>query len=257
VLRQQGDLEGAVRELTGAVEERPDDAQAFHLLGASLLKLSRTEAGLAALTRAIELDPNLVEARVTLAQGLARLGRTDEAQRQQQEIRRINAGNAAIGRSMLLLETAGDRLRAADRATALAQIREAIEASPTFAEAYYQLGLALLPGPADARESQQAFERVIQLDPQYAGAHYQLGLLFARRGATSEAEDHFRAALSLAPAMLEAHRAVLALAEQREDWQAVVEQATAVLALDPSDTDARARRMRAVSRITAGSEGRP
>jgi tetratricopeptide (TPR) repeat protein len=47
-------------------------------------------------------------------------------------------------------------------------------------------------------EAIQHYERAIQLDPDYANAHFNLGLALAGQGRAAEAEQHFEQALKLA-----------------------------------------------------------
>ena len=143
LLRTKGDLPAAATELRAAVAALPDDAQAHHLLGSVLLKLDDAAAGLEQLKRAIALDPSLVEARVTLAQALARAGRRAEAREQQDAVQRINDEKAALGRAMLLVDSATDVLKRARPADAVPLLREAVALAPALAEAHFQLAIAL------------------------------------------------------------------------------------------------------------------
>ena len=142
LLRTRGDLPAAATELGAAVAALPDDAQAHHLLGSVLLKLDEPAAGVDELRRAIAVDPTLVEARVTLAQALARGGRRAEAREQQDAVERINAEKAALGRAMLLIDSATDLLNRAQPAGALPLLREATALAPALAEAHFQLAVA-------------------------------------------------------------------------------------------------------------------
>ena len=234
VLRQKGDLEGAASELRAAVEILPVDAQAHHLLGSVLLKLNR-DGALEALARAVELDPYSTEARVTFAQALARAGKQDEAERQQSEVRLINIENAGVSRAMILLETAAGLMSKGDRTAALEQLWEAVAASASFAEAHYQLALALLPPAGKAADSEAHFLRTVQLDADHAKAHHQLGILRARRGDLSGALASLRRATELAPGLVDAQRELAAQAWTAQDWPTVLGALTAVIAWEPGD----------------------
>lgn len=234
VLRQKGDLEGAASELRAAVEILPVDAQAHHLLGSVLLKLNRAGA-LEALARSVELDPYSTEARVTFAQALVRAGKNDEAERQQSEVRQINIENAGVSRAMILLETAAGLMSKGERTAALDQLWEAVSASPSFAEAHYQLALALLPPAGNAKDSEAHFLRVVQLDADHAKAHHQLGVLRARRGDLPGALASLRRACELAPGLVDAQRELAAQAWKAQDWPTVFDALTAVIAWEPGD----------------------
>ncbi len=238
VLRTRGDLDGAAREFRAAVAASPEDAQALHLLGAVLLKRDEVEAGLDALERAIKLEPSLVEARVTLAQALARAGRRDEARRQQDEVRRLNDERAALGRAMVLVDTAAGKQRTGDGAARVSALREAVAVAPTFAEAHYQLALALTESGAPGAEVEAALRRALELRPQHAPSLHALGALAVRQGNEPAARDAFNRATTLAPGLLAAQRARASLAIAREDWAAAVAALDAVVAWEPDDAAA-------------------
>ncbi len=245
-MRQKGDLEGAAVELRAAVEERPDDAQAYHLLGATLVKLTRIDEGLVALGQAIKLDPRLTEARVARAQVLARQGLLVAAREEQAEVQRTNTANAAVGRAMILIETGQADAREGRRAQAIAAFREAAATSPQLAEAHYQLGLALTAPPEQPTEAEAAFNRAIELDPSAAEAFYRLGVLRAKRGEDTLAIEALVRATALRPSLVDAQRALANVARARKDWTMVVDALDAVLAWDPADARAREERQRAL-----------
>jgi tetratricopeptide (TPR) repeat protein len=199
VLRQKGDLQGAATELRRAVALLPEDALSHHLLGSVLLRRGEIADAVAELRAAVRLDRSLAEAHVILAQALAKRGQRDEAQREQAEVERINAEKAALGRALVLLDASAALLTRGDVSGAIAQRREAVAASPDFAEAHYELGLALQRVDASRQEAEASFGRAISLDPRLARAHAALGLLLETRGDTAGASAARDRAAALAP----------------------------------------------------------
>jgi tetratricopeptide (TPR) repeat protein len=63
VLRETGDLQSAGDELRRSVKELPDDAQGHHLLGTVLLKQNDLNGAISEFRTAIDLNPDLAEAR--------------------------------------------------------------------------------------------------------------------------------------------------------------------------------------------------
>jgi tetratricopeptide (TPR) repeat protein len=189
------------------------------------------------LRHAIRLDPAMTEARVTLAQTLARAGRMAEAHEQQAEVRRINAEAADYGRALVLLQTAADRMERGEVTRAIDDLREAAGLSPRFAETHHQLGLALARSGAHAEDAAASFRRAIELDPGGAAAHYELGLLLAKRdraGASSE----LRAALAAEPGLADAHRALARIASDEGNWPAAISELQKVVIWSPRSADA-------------------
>jgi tetratricopeptide (TPR) repeat protein len=199
------------------------------------------------LRRAIELDPELVEARVALAQALARGGSAEEAREQQAEVRRLNAARADASRAMILVETAGQLQQSGDVATAAARLREAVTLAPGFAEAHFQLARVLRQAGARPSDIESPLLRVLQLDPRHAGAHYEWGLLRESDDADA-ASEAFRRAADLWPGFVPAHRALAELAQTRQDWPTVVTALEAVVAWEPHDVAAHLALGRALSR---------
>jgi tetratricopeptide (TPR) repeat protein len=251
LLRTRGDLPAAATELRAAVAALPDDAQAHHLLGSVLLKLDEPAAGLDELRRAIAVDPSLVEARVTLAQALARSGRRAEAREQQDAVERINAEKAALGRAMLLVDSATDLLNRGQPAGALPLLREATALAPALAEAHFQLSIALSRAEAQAmipgrdrgrlgkdQDIEAELRRAIELDPTHAQAHFHLGVRCAIRGDIQSAIELFHRAVGVAPGLVAAQRALADFTVKREDWPTAVTALEAVLAWEPEDVPA-------------------
>ena len=150
ILRQKGDLSAAAAELRASVAETPRDAQAHNVLGTVLLKLEDVDGAVAGVppghpARAApdrglrqpgpgpDEDGTRAEARVTLG-----------------EVQDLEAEDAARARAMILVEMASKQTGRGETGAAVASLREAVSASPDFAEAQYQLGLALRRGPGAA-----------------------------------------------------------------------------------------------------------
>ena len=252
LLRQQASFDAAAVELRLATASLPDDAEAHHLLGTVLLKLNRVDEAMAQLREAIRLDPALVEARVNLAQALARSGEAaliEAARTQQAEVRRLNDENARIGRTLVLLQTASERTAGGDTAAAIAQLREAIEITPAFPEAHYQLGLALERASAPSSDIERTFRTVLQLNPDHAPARHHLGALLARRGDVEGAKSELQRAIELAPGLVDAHRELARIALEARDWTAAVRHLDQVLLWNPDDRHATDNRSRALASI--------
>jgi tetratricopeptide (TPR) repeat protein len=193
----------------------------------------------------VRRDPALVEARVLLAQALARDGKKDEAIAEQAEIQRVNAENANFGRTLVLLDAATAQLARGRRAAAIARLREAIALSPHSPEALYRLGLALLPttprakvsssSPSssrsvqplamsatkptrEAREAESLFAQVVALDPDHAHAQFELGRLLAARGDAAAAIQALQRAAAKAPSLLDARRELARVATASGAW---------------------------------------
>jgi tetratricopeptide (TPR) repeat protein len=239
VLRQKGDLDGALAELRRSTEQLPADAQGHNVLGTLLVRRGDLAGAIDAFGRAARLDPSLAEARVNLAQALARAGRRDEARAEAAEVERLKAAEAGLGRAMVLMEAAASDLERGQAAAAITRLREAAEASPSLAEAHYRLGLALRAAGAGPGEAQGPFLRALELDPAHAAARYEVGRILAALGERDSAVLQLRQALERRPSLVEARRELARLAAEAADWPAAIAELEAVLAWEPADAGSR------------------
>ena len=199
LLRQKGDMPAAANELRRAVALTPDDPQAHYLLGSVLLRLGDASGAVGELREAVRLDPGIVEGHVVLAQALAKLGQREEAQQELAEVARLNGEKAAFGRALVLLDSSARLLARGDLAGAVAQRREAVAASPEFADAHYELGVALERANGSGQEAEASFRRAIALDPRHARAYAALAAQLQRRGDDAGVRQARARAIALAP----------------------------------------------------------
>jgi tetratricopeptide (TPR) repeat protein len=156
-----------VKELRAAIAARPDYAEAYYTLGTVLKQQGKMQEAADALRNAIRLQPDFAGAHTTLAGVLRALGDNEGAASEARTGQQI--GKEATGRQAAVLATSSGRrlLKAGDVEGAIAQFRAAINSSPNYAQAHYQLGIALRQKGAK-EESSQEFRRASELDPQLA-----------------------------------------------------------------------------------------
>jgi tetratricopeptide (TPR) repeat protein len=237
VLRQKGDLDGALAELRRSVELLPGDAQGHNVLGTVLLRRDDLGGAVEAFRRAVGLDPSLTEAHVNLAQALARAGRPEEARAEAAEVARLTAAEAGLGRAMILAETAAGLLARGDAPAALAPLREAVEASPTFAEGHYLLGLALRRTGAPAAEAQPSFLRALELDPDHDRARLEVARLLAAQGEADSARLQLDRLRERRPGLVEARRERARLAAKAGDRETALAELQAAAVWRPADAE--------------------
>lgn len=217
--------------------------------GDAYAKTSNFAAAAAEYARAIELKPEYLEARETLATALWREGRAAEALAQYEALLEYTPQDAGVhhdmGRLRLELHRPSEAEAALRTALALrpdsssahahlgtalhqqgrldeaiAEFRAALRIDPSDADAYYNLGLALVAhGAAD--EAVQAYRAAIAHDPQYVEAHVNLGILLAEQGQHAAAIAEYRQAQAIAPNRFEPYfNLAVALAAQGQHEQA-------------------------------------
>jgi tetratricopeptide (TPR) repeat protein len=208
-------------------------AEALSLLAAAYAAEFKVEAAIAALRRAIELEPgderNYVDlatlcmdhqasqlanhilnagignnphsAKLHAARGalLGELGKIEEAEAEFDAASRLQADEpyGSVGLSVLYRETA----QAAD---ALALLREKLKTFPSDYRLNYLLADTLMrkDGGMDAREMEEAraaIERSIRNNTGFAKSHVVMGKLYVKSNQLAKAADEFRRALELDP----------------------------------------------------------
>lgn len=185
---KQGRQEDAFTELAIAAWLDPDDPLTLVMLGQNLMADRRDEDAVAALERAVSLQPDLREARYALVQGLTRTSRRADAQRHLAEFERQRA--EAVAREQRALDIDAARSDAAMKSAA-GQHRQAIEVrqrvialQPDVAQNYLDLAEALVKAGRLA-ESLQYFVKTAELNG-VADVHRRLADVLARLGRTRE-----------------------------------------------------------------------
>ena len=93
-LFETGDVAGAITALRRACELAPNMASGWYNLGKALKLQVHTEAAIEALTRALQIDPAHVMARLTLADALASIGQVDKASAELRGLLKAHPGQA-------------------------------------------------------------------------------------------------------------------------------------------------------------------
>jgi tetratricopeptide (TPR) repeat protein/predicted Ser/Thr protein kinase len=164
-LASRDSMERAIAAFEDATRHDPEYAAAWAALG-SAYALKGSFMGLKELIvkgvdyerRAIEIDPELVDAHTYLANGLLGLGRVDEA---------------------------------------IAAAREAIRIDPANGQPHQALARAYWVGKGDFALAIPAFERAIALNPEAGYSYLQLGLLLSWEGRYAQAETVLKRAVEL------------------------------------------------------------
>jgi tetratricopeptide (TPR) repeat protein len=188
---QRGDHARAEALIESAIAIRGNDA-AYHNNLATVL-LARGRPAIAALHRALALNPQYAEAH-------------------------NNLGNA--------------HQNAGDLDAAIASYRRALACRPDYAEAHGNLGRALhTAGDLDAAVA--SYRRALGHRPGYGNARKNLGDALAELGRTAEAEAHYRKVLESDPGNADGHAGLAALWERASRLDDALAEAEAALKAEP------------------------
>ena len=193
LLEAAGDLSGALAEWQRVRELLPGHPIVQFQAGRLLARQGQTNEAQLALSKAVSIRPDFVEALDELGQVLVKQRKMDEGIARYHQALQLQPDNAAIHFHL------ADALAAHDqRPQALVSLREAIRLRPTFWEARYLLGVELAI-QGKIREAQEQFAEVVRLRPDYALGRLNLGVALVKQGRLDDAAVQFQETLRLDP----------------------------------------------------------
>jgi protein O-GlcNAc transferase len=153
-----------------ALQADPDCVEAHFNLGRMLQQVGELGEADGHYRRAIELYPDFLEAHYSLGESLNQRGRFADAEGCYRRVIQLRPRLAVAHNNLAITLRRQDRPREAE-----ASCRRAIELNPEFAEAFCNLGTAL-KDQGKLAEAAEDYRRAIQLQPNLQVAHH--GLLF-------------------------------------------------------------------------------
>jgi tetratricopeptide (TPR) repeat protein len=206
-LRQAGEDPEAVAAFRRLLAENPAMLDAWELLGFTLIRMGRTEEGIAAVDAALRLDPTRVTAHLALAKVYALEGKLERAAAHAE----LGSGKSPGQGNEMLAQVMMDR---GDLPRAAAFARESVAADGTRIMSHFILGV-VAHRAGRFQEAVGHFRRAVaakQLRKRTVvrDLHAKLADCLARLGRAREAEQEFLAELEALPAS-EAGRVGLAM----------------------------------------------
>jgi tetratricopeptide (TPR) repeat protein len=238
-----GDLATAAASLEQTLRLKPDHADALNHRGVVFIKQHRFAEALASFRKALRLKPNDVEIQTNLAVVLTHHGHLTEAATLVQAVlqRQPNYTRAQTLLRQVLVQQAADEglayLNEGKLAEAADRFQNCLRLRPDFPEAFNNLGQALA-GQGKLREALACFQQALSLRADFAEAHTNLGLAFRQQKRLAEAEASCRAAVQLRPDMAEAHNNLGVTLQEQERLTEAVESLQRAVQLDPGYAEA-------------------
>jgi tetratricopeptide (TPR) repeat protein len=171
----------------------------FNNLGLSYNKVGNTESELLALTRAVEINPTLSEARTNLGNVFVREGEYAAAIREYEAALAVNPQNAKTHNNLGNAYSGREWI-----AYAISQYRRAIDLDPKFMDAYRNLAIVY----AKQKNYSQAvlqLNKALELEPKNAETYLLLGDVYAQMGKCDGALAQYKKSLKLRPRSAEAY----------------------------------------------------
>ncbi len=215
-----GEAEGICRWI---VQQRPDQAAAWHLRSIVAVRGGRPDLAVEFVGKAIAIDPNDVATHSNLGEYYRLLGNTDAAVASLRRAIELQPGHSNTWNNL------GNALKDQGKLDdALAAYNKAAQLQPGWAVAYNNIGVVLrLKGNVD--ESLAAFDRAVAWEQDYADAHNNRGNVLRDKGRFDEAIAEHRRTIELVPDAAPPHASLgNALAEQGKFDEAIAEYQNAV-----------------------------
>jgi Flp pilus assembly protein TadD len=163
---QTGKLEEAEDVCSDILDERPDNAEALHLLGLIFHKRGDHNRAAKHIRKAIKVNPNDADAYYDL-------------------------GNVLQDKGQIT--------------SAITNYKKAVKLNPQYVEAYNNMGIALQDsGRLD--KAIASYKEALRINPDYVDAHNNIGVAFQEKGQLDEAITHFQKALLLMPNYTDAYQ---------------------------------------------------
>jgi protein O-GlcNAc transferase len=196
ILMEDGQGDESVAQLSEAVRLLPKSAEAHNALGEAYISFNQAASARPEFERAVVLDPRHAQAHVNLAAILLQQGDAAHATPHLDQAIRLfgRKPDAAYPHYLRAKIYSEDR----DPAKAAAELQQAVELRPDYAEAWSDLGDAR-KNLADSKGALTALRRAVALSPDDAVAQARLGAQLLETGEAHEAVEHLDAAVRLDP----------------------------------------------------------
>jgi tetratricopeptide (TPR) repeat protein len=201
ILREQGDVDQALKHYRQAFALRPNYAEAHYNLARCLVEKGQLDEAIEHYEKALKINPADPQTHNNLGVTLFGVGRVDDAIVHYQKALAIWPSYAAaacnLANALIVRQLPGDLDDAIARySTCLAQ-------APGQEEAQYNLASALLrKGRTD--EAIVQYQKLIQTHPESADAHANLGIAWLAKGRLRDAMAEYTKALQISPENLAA-----------------------------------------------------
>jgi choline-sulfatase len=192
-LRQQGQLEPAIKLYREAVAISPSDAEAWYNLATALQEAGHAQEGAIAIREALRRDSRRPEAHNTLGIVYTNDGNFGAAEAEFREAIAIDPRNARAFNNL------GNTMRATNRFEEARQAyQRAIALSPSYADPLNGLGVIDVQQDRP-RDAIAKFDAALRITPNYYEAQLNRGIALKVSGDVAAAADQFRRLLAVLP----------------------------------------------------------
>jgi predicted O-linked N-acetylglucosamine transferase (SPINDLY family) len=189
----QGRINEAINAFKRAVQQNPDDAEAYFNLALAATAYRDFRAAVKNYEHCLRLNPDHVDAGFNLANTLLQLNNLREAIAAYKNVIRLDPQHAQAFNNLGIAQKKCSRMK-----EAIQSFHQAIALKKDFAEAYNNLGNAFFKNKQPSRAIHN-YEMAVRINPDYAESYRNLGLLYLEIDKASLAISAFQRYLQLQP----------------------------------------------------------
>jgi len=190
---QAGHLQQAEQEYQQVLQQQPNHADAWHLLGVIAAQQKQYQIAIERINRAIELQPETATYYSNLGNAYQESGKLSEAIAYYQKVIQLQPNHVDTYKNMGIAFKEQGQLEEAIQA-----YKQVLQLKPDYADAHYNLANTLqLQGKL--KEAIQALQKTLQLDPNHPQAYNNLAGALQSQGKLKEAIECFQKALEIKP----------------------------------------------------------
>jgi tetratricopeptide (TPR) repeat protein len=198
-LYNQGKMATVIEQTGAVIEQYPEEAILWNILGASKFQTRELEGAVGAYKKSISLNPNNADVYNNLGVALRDCGKFDEAVEAYRKSISLRPDYAEAYNNMGVALKDQNKLEEAIEA-----YNKSISLKPNYAEAYNNMGVAL-KDQNKLEEAIEAYNKSISLKPNYAEAYNNMGVALNKQGDLERAMDFYKKCISLQPVHAKGH----------------------------------------------------
>jgi len=203
LLKRDAPESASTSEFQHAIQLNPDLTEARRQLAAVLMSQQQWTAVIEQCREILKREPEDASTEYTIGQALIRNGQTDEGKKELEQAQAMRKRHQEMQEAQELQNEGVRDLSARKPSDARKALTSAVGLDPSSANHMY-LGLALAAS-GDVKSGMQELATALELDPNNARAHINLGSVYLQNGQEFLAKSEFEKALQIDPWFPEAH----------------------------------------------------
>lgn len=231
-LYNSGQLEEVLLQANRMLDEHPNSAILYNILGAASAEAGLFEAATYNYKQAIQIKPDYAEAYSNMGNCLRVIGNFEASIDSCKQALEINPSYAEAHNNM------GNSLRGlGDLEAAIESYAQALKIRPDYAEAHNNMGVAQQE-KGSLKAAYNSYKQAIGIRPDYADAHYNIGVILQETGELDDAIASYQQAIEIRPKNADAINNLGVTLQEKGDLEAAIGSYKKALRVRPEHTDA-------------------